>query len=294
VYLGSTTVLTDASGNASFTFVAAGAGAGAAGYFTATATNTATQDTGEFSPALVGGASTPEAPGLQATQLAFAPSQVGGRLSLAGQVIDRGGDGAAGVRISLHQTTGGEICSRDWDPNRLQVALTDALGGFRFGNLGRGRYQALAYAPGFYFTPRARWVEVGSQFAAEANFTLAGRDAERPEVNLATVTPDSHGRLVVRGSVSDAGGAGVRAVLVRLRAVERDPSLSPQWLDWRTGAWESTPAPSQTRWAVLDALGEAWSQELPPLGAGQYQLEVEALDWAGNRSTPLARWFRGG
>jgi hypothetical protein len=280
VYLGSTTVLTDASGNASFTFMATGAGAGAAGYFTATATNTATQDTGEFSAALQGSAPPPAA----GRFLVGAQAAGTGPGQIIGQVTDGTGAGAAGVRLSLHQPSSGELYSRDWDPGRLQVVYTEAEGDFRFAGLPWGRYLVLAYSPGVYFTPRARWVEVGTAGALEVSFTMAGADQEPPRVTImAPVEGQGAVPTHIQGSVVDPGGAGARAVLVRLALLDPEAGQPQRWFDWPTGAWEAKPAPSQTRWAALDANG-GWELALPRLAPGMYQLEAQAYDWAGYAS----------
>lgn len=289
-YLGSTSVTTDASGNASFTFVATGTGAGEAGFFTATATNTDTQNTGEFSAALQGSSMTLAAGSFPTPGRGLAV----GSGQIAGQVTDATGAAVTGVRLSLHQPTGGELYSREWDPGRLQVTHTDAGGAFRFTGLPRGRYLVLAYSPGVYFTPRARWVEVGAIGAAEASFMTAGIDPIPP---VATITAPSLGRQVsspslAEGTAADAGGAGVRAVLVRLRTVETDPAQSPRWLDWQTGTWDPKPAPGQTRWAVLDATRTGWKLDLPHLAPGQYRMEVQVYDWAGYASPAVTTPFR--
>jgi len=287
-YLGSTSVTTDASGNTSFTFVATGIGAEERGFFTATATNTATQDTGEFSAALRGST----VPLAQGSFSAGVP--VAGPGQITGQVTVAGGAGLAGVRLSLHQPTGGELFSRDWDPNRLRVAYTESSGAFRFGGLPRGRYLLLAYAPGVYFTPRAQWVELGPSGAADVTFTAAGLDQEPPQVTVTLPAAGSQGAgpVLAEGTVSDGGGSGVRAVLVRIQTVEADPALPPRWLDWQTGIWEPKPAPGQTRWAILEATGTGWKVDLPRPAPGPYRLEVQAYDWAGYASHPETTAFQ--
>jgi len=287
-YLGSTSVTTDASGNASFTFVATGTGAGEPGFFTATATNTATQDTSEFSTALRNSTMTLAQGSFSAGVPVAGPGQI------TGQVTDAGGAGLAGARLSLHQPTGGELFSRDWDPNRLRVAYTESSGAFRFGGLPRGRYLLLAYASGIYFAPRAQWVELGSTGAAEVLFTVAGLDQELPQVTVTLPAAGSRDAspVLAEGTVSDVGGSGVRAVLVRIQTVEADPALPPRWLNWQTGIWEPKPAPGQTRWAILEATGTGWKLDLPRLAPGPYRLEVQAYDWAGYASPVISTSFQ--
>ena len=281
-YLGSATVATDASGNASFTFAATGMGAGEPGFFTATATNTVTQDTGEFSAALQGSGMTlaagsfPEASRNRAVQ----PVQI------IGQVTDAGGAGMAGVRLSLHQPLDRqEIYSSDWDPGRLQVVYTEATGAFRFSGLAPGRYLVLAYAPGVYFTPRAQWVEVGLHSAGSVSFTVAGADLVPPVVALDS--PGPHGpagaHLFASGAAWDHGGAGPRAVMVRLYRLQPEPRQPELRLDWQTGAWDAEPSARQSQWLDVGGTDGRWRLALPPLAPGTYRLEVQATDWAGNR-----------
>jgi len=289
-YLGSATVATDASGNASFTFAATGIGAGEPGFFTATATNTVTRDTGEFSAALQGSSMTlaagsfPEASRSRAVQSG----------QIIGQITDAGGAGMAGVRLSLHQPTGAEIYSPDWDPNRLHVTWTDSTGAFRFTGLTRGRYLVLAYAPGVYFTPRASLAEVENAGAAEVNFTAAGTDNQSPIVTVTAPAGDNQASHLplAEGTVQDPGGAGVRAVLVRLSLLDPEGGQPPCWLDWQTGSWDPKPAAGQTRWAHLDATGTGWKLDLPRLAPGTYRLEVQAYDWAGYASQWETTAFR--
>ena len=287
-YLGSTSVTTDASGNASFTFVATGVAAGEVGFFTATATNTDTQDTGEFSAALQGSSMTLAQGSSPAGVPVARPGQI------AGQVTDADGTGIAGVRLSLHQPTGEAVYASEWDPGRLQVTLTDANGAFRFTRLPRGRYLVLAYAPGVYFSPRARMAEVRNVGAAEVNFTAAGSDHLAPGVTVTAPMGDStaSGLKPAAGNVQDPGGAGVRAVLVWLALLDPEGGQPERWLDWATGSWDAKPAAGQTRWAGLDATGTGWKLDLPRLAPGTYRLEVQAYDWAGYASPAVTTSFR--
>lgn len=284
-YLGSLNVTTDGSGNASFVFVATGAGAGEAGFFTATATvagmSPDSNDTSEFSVALRG-TTTP------------AGDSVPPGAQLAGRVADAAGTGVLGVRLSLHSISPGETYSPDWDPSRLQVTQTDASGAFHFAALPRGRYLVLAWAPGMYFTPRARLVNVGTERTMETAFTVAGGDEQRPTATITTPASDSQGSgpTLAQGTVADVGGSGVRAVLVRLHALDPEPEQPTRRLDWQTGTWDTQPADGQTRWALLDAAGTGWQVDLPHLTPGSYRLEVQAYDWAGHGSEPVTAAFR--
>jgi len=284
-YLGSASVATDTSGNASFTFTTAGAGE--TGFFTATATNISTQDTGEFSAALRGDAGASLARGTSIRVPQLAP---GG--ALTGSVTDFTAAGVPGVRISLHQpAVGQEIHSSDWDPDRIQVAWTDANGVFRFTGLPPGRYLLLAYAPGIYFTPRAQWADAGRN--EEVRFTVGGKDAIGPQVTLAAPA-DGQAPLsaFAGGAVQDTGGAGARAVLARLYRVEAEPGQPHRRFDWQTGAWVLGEGRGQVRWAVLDAAGTGWTLALPPLASGTYRLEVQARDWAGLAGPAVSATFQ--
>lgn len=289
-YLGSQNVATDASGNASFAFVATGAGAGESGLFTATATNLSTSDTGEFSAAIRSTTATLAEGGFAAAQVAST-----GQYQITGQVADAAGAGRSGVRIILLDPVRvTEIYSRDWDPGRLQVTETDEHGDFRMAGLARGRYRVLAYAPGVYFAPRIQQVEVGSPDIPDVHFTVAGTDAVPPTVTITTPAAGSQGTSpsLVEGAVADAAGAGVRAVLVRIQLESPEPSLPSLWLDWMTGTWDAKPTGHQTRWAYLNADGTGWKLDLPRLASGRYRLEVQAYDWAGHVSPKASAPFQ--
>jgi titin len=145
-YLGSQSVVTNSSGNVSFSFSVAGTFSGQ--YITATATRASTLDTSEFDIAV-------RAP-ITATTF-----------TISGRVADSSGSAIPNVSVTRSGST--------------TAVLTNSAGYFTFTNVPAGTYTITPSKSGYIFTPTSRTVTVssanvgGQNFTGSTGYSLSGR-----------------------------------------------------------------------------------------------------------------------
>ena len=205
---------------------------------------------------------------------------VSGRLTC--RLTDGTLQGLVGVTVFARDTTG------------TGSARTDATGHYV---LTLPRLGAFVVAPslrGTDFTPRASSVTLTAAQPAAVNidFVASGTDTANPTATVSALLHSPVGAVTgVRGTATDAGGAGLRYVTVALARFPSPTATTATFFwNWSNSSFISTDDPLHVE-RVASGTSQWTLADLPTLPAGFYGVRATATDGASNTGhSTFMRW----